>query len=129
MIKIESQKVFTVSLVCLVVITAISWLINQFAPGTLPNLKVGFIFILFGVVILLTTVFTLGLNISTLKIKDIIFMIIILAILVALYIFLPSVIPNVFSIIPGNEINYQIRDFFSKTLGSVAGMMGTGVTS
>jgi len=126
MVKIEPNKFFQVSLISLVVIVAVSWLVNQFSPGTLPSIKFGWLFFLFGLVILLITLWQFGTNISSIKIKDIIFMILVLGLLIALYIFLPIAIPNLFSIIPGSEISYQFRDFFTKTLGSI-GSISSGI--
>jgi hypothetical protein len=119
-IKIEPSKFFQVSLISLVIITIVSWLVNQFAPGTLPAIKFGWIFLLFGLVIFLVTLWQFGTNINSIKIKDIIFMLLVLGLIVVLYIFLPQFIPQIFSI-------HQIKDFFTETLGSIGGSMGTGI--
>ena len=49
-IRIEPSKLFQVSLISLIIIIGITWLINQFAPGTIPTIKAGWIFFLFGLV-------------------------------------------------------------------------------
>lgn len=126
-LKIETNKFFQVSLISLIIIVGISWLVNQFFPGTLPSIKAGWLIFLFGIIILLVTIWQLGTNLTSLKIKDFIFMILILALLVALYLILPVVIPQIFSIIPGSEISYQFRNLLTKTLGSIGSMIGTGV--
>lgn len=122
---IKPEKIFQVSLISLLVITAISWILNKFSPD-IQFLKTGWIFLLFGIVILLVTLFNLGMEITSIKVRDVIFMFLVLAILVLVYLLLPQIIPNLFSIVPGENIENGIREFFIKNLGSVLNT-GTGV--
>ena len=123
----DPKKIFQVAIIAFVIVEMISFILSQL--GIMDFIKGGFVIILFMLVILLTTLFGFGININQVKAKEIILMIVVLAILVLLFIFLPQAIPQLFSSIPGTEINYELRDFFTKTLGSVGSMMGTGVTN
>jgi len=124
-IKFDTTKFFQISLIAFIVIEALTWLLSQFDIGV-TFLKGGWIIFMFLLVILLVTLWQFGTNLTSLKIKDFIFMILVLGVLVILYILLPQIIPQIFSVIPGNEIGYQLRDFFTKTLGSIL-KVGTGV--
>jgi antibiotic biosynthesis monooxygenase (ABM) superfamily enzyme len=73
-------------------------------------------------VVFLSTLFNLGTNIQSLKLRDIVLMIIVLVIVIVLYFLLPLAIPTIFSIIPGQEM----RDQLVKSIASVAGI-GTGI--
>lgn len=124
--EIDPKKTFQIALISFIIVEGISWILSAISPD-FPMLKGGFILILFGLIILLTTLFNFGINITQVKAKEIILMLLVLLILVLLYIFLPQIVPQIFSIVPGNEINYELRDFFTKTIGSVGSMMGTGI--
>jgi magnesium-transporting ATPase (P-type) len=120
-IKLEPQKLLAVSVISFVIVEALSWLLNKISPD-IPFLKGGWILILFGIVILLTTLYNFGIEITNIKIQQVIFMILVMAILVLLYIFLPQIVPQIFSIIPGSEVSNGVREFLTKTIGSVMGV-------
>lgn len=121
----DPKKMFYILVIAFVAVELISWVLSQFDFG-IPLLKGGFIIILLGLAILLTTLFTFGISIMQVRAKEIVLMVLTLAILVLLYVFLPQIVPQLFSAIPGNEINTQLRSFFTSTLGSVLGV-GSGV--
>lgn len=126
-IKIDATKFFQISLIAFVTIEIITWLGNQFNIG-IEFLKGGFVIFLFLLVILLVTLWQFGINFNSLKVKDFIFMFLVLLIVVLLYIVLPQAIPQLFSSIPSQITSGNtLREFFTKTIGSIGSMMGTGV--
>lgn len=126
-IKIDANKFFQVAAISFIVVEALSWLLNQIVPD-LPFLKGGWIVFMFMLVILLTTLWNFGSNLYGLKPKDFIFMALVLAVIVVLYIFLPQAIPQLFSSIPSQISSGQtIRDFFVRTIGSAISISSSGV--
>lgn len=124
-LKIDTSKFFQVSLIAFAVIEGISFILSQI--GVMDFIKAGWIIFIFLLVIILTTLWNFGMNLTSLKIKDLVFMLLVFALIVGLYLLLPILIPQLFSIIPGIEINYSIREFVSRTIGSVGSLMGTSV--
>lgn len=118
---IDTKHLLQITLISFAIIEGLSYLASQL--GLIDFVKGGFFLILMLVVIFLSTLFNLGTNITSLKTRDIILMLVTLLIVVALYFLLPLVIPQIYSIIPGQ----QIRDQLFKIFGSVASLGGTGV--
>lgn len=118
---IDIKKVFILSLISFAIIEGLLFLADSF--GITSFVKGGFFLLLMLLVIFLSTLFNLGTNVQSLKLRDIILMGIVLLVVVALYFLLPLAFKNLFSIIPGQEI----RDQLVKSLNSVVSISGTGI--
>ncbi|MFA6073989.1 MAG: hypothetical protein WC758_07780 [Candidatus Woesearchaeota archaeon] len=117
---IEPKKVFELSIISFVILEALSFLLDKL--GLMSFIKAGWIIFMFLLVIILTMLFNLGINLSQIRTKEIVLSLIVLLLTISVYFFIPLVLPQIFSIIPGNEIRSQLV----QTLGSVAGI-GTGI--
>lgn len=120
--KIEPKKFASVFLLAFVVVEAISWLASMFFPE-LGILKGGWILLLFIAATIFSMLFNFGQEITDLKLKDFVFLTLVVIALIAAWIILPQVIPQIFSI-----NGYEFRNFFIKGINSISGMsFGTGV--
>ena len=118
---INSDKFFQVTIVAFLAIQGISWIISQVSD--IPILKGGWFLILTLVIILLTTLYTIGKNFTTLNLKkDGIFMLLVFIAIVLLFIFLPKIIPSIFS-----ASGFEFREFLIKNAGNIIDYGGTGV--
>jgi len=107
----DTKKYFQVILISFLVIQAGSWLLHIIY--NFPLLKMGWLLILSLVIILITTLYTLGINFNQLNIKSLIFMGIVFAGVIALMIFIPRFVPEIFSV--------QYSDLIKQGLGSIGG--------
>ena len=120
----DPKKMFYIVVIAFVVVEALSFLASKL--GLMDFIKGGFILVLMGIVILLSVLFTFGINIMQVKAKEIILMILVLAILVLLYIFLPTIVPQIFSTVGIDQTSSNsLREFFRVNIGSVLNI-GTG---
>lgn len=94
--RIQAGKFLQVVLIAFAVIQGISWLLSEL--NIFPIIKGGWFLLLMLAVIGLTTLFSLGRNITTLELKkNLLFIILVLGAIGASFIFLPDIIPQIFS--------------------------------
>ena len=96
-LKINVNKLFQAVLIGFVAVQIVSWVISSFVSD-IPLLKGGPLLFLFLIIILFSTLYTLGQNINQLNIKrDGLFVLLVFGAVIALFIFLPNIIPQIFS--------------------------------
>ena len=104
-ISIDAKKYFQAILISFLLIQAVSFILYQYAD--IPLLKIGWLFILSLVIVAISTLFTLGINITQLNTKSIIFMLVVLALVIVLIFTLPRIIPEIFSLYNPSGIEYS----------------------
>jgi len=118
--RINASKFFQVVIIAFVVVQGLSWLLSEL--DIFPILKGGWFLLLLLVVVGLTTLFSLGKNVTQLEIKrNLLFIILIFTAIIAAFIFLPDYLPQIFSI-----QSLEVREFLREIIGTI-GKVGTGV--
>ncbi len=118
--RIQAGKFLQVVLIAFAVIQGISFLLSEL--DIFPIIKGGWFLLLMLAVIGLTTLFSLGRNITTLELKkNLLFIILVLGAIIASFIFLPDYLPQIFS-----ASSLEIKDFLREVIGTIA-KVGTGV--
>lgn len=119
--KINGKKFFIALLLSFVAIQLGSWIISSVIPD-IPLIKGGWVIFLFLIIITIITLYTLGKNIKDFNFKkEGIIVLAIFIILLLLFIFIPKMVPEIFSV--GGE---EIREFLRGTIGTVM-EVGSGV--
>jgi len=94
--KISIKEFVQVLLLTFLVIQVSSFLLTAILG--FPLLKLGYAFLLFATITFLITIWTLGLNLNNLNNKTMIFMLVVLASVIALFVLMPKYIPDIFSV-------------------------------
>jgi len=93
---IDRKKYFQIVLISFLAIQLVSWVISSVSD--VPILKGGPMFFLFLIVILFTTVYSLGKNLSTISIKkDGLVILLVFVTIIILFLILPVIVPEIFS--------------------------------
>ena len=120
--KINASKFLQVVLIAFAVIQGISWVLAEL--DVFPIIKGGWFLLLMLIVISLTTLFSLGRNITALNLKkDLIFILLVFGGIVAAFIFLPQVVPQIFS-----TQALEMSEYIKQTINSVIGLLPGGIT-
>jgi ABC-type multidrug transport system permease subunit len=101
----EPSKYFQAILVSFLLIETVSFLLYTFAD--IPLIKLGWLFMVSLIIVVISTLFTLGININQMDKNSIIFIFIVLAAIIALLFFLPKIIPEIFQIYNPSGIEYS----------------------
>lgn len=118
---IDTNKFFQATIIAFLVIQGVSWILSQVSD--IPLIKGGWFLILVLVVILMTILYTIGKDFTTLSLKkDGIFILLVFVAIILLFLILPSIIPQIFS-----TSGLQFREFIIKSIGNIIGYTGTGV--
>ena len=119
---LDVKKLFIVLLLSFLALQLLSFVLSEM--GYMEMLKGGPMLLLFLVVIFLVTLFSLGRNINQLTLKkDGLFILIIFALIILAFIFLPRYIPSIFS-----TSGFEIREFLREQIGVVIKLGPGGVT-
>jgi len=94
---LDVNKLFISLLLIFVALQAGSYLYSEFVGG--QQLKLGWTFLMMLVVVVIISLYTLSKKIGSLDGKDIIFIVIELVAIIALFYYLPDIIPQMFSLI------------------------------
>lgn len=117
---INTSKFFLILILSFLTIQLVSWALSEVMDY--PLLKMGWMILLFLVVIGVITLFVLGKNITQLTLKkEGLFMIIIFAIIILAFIYLPNIIPQIFS-----TQSLEIGEYVKGIIGTII-KMGPGV--
>lgn len=92
---INTSKFFIILILSFLTIQFLSFVLTEF--GYTQMFKGGFMIFLFLISIFLVTLFSIGKNITQLKKQDLLIVISILGLLILAFIYLPRVIPQIFS--------------------------------
>ncbi len=94
--KIDPTKLFQVVLIAFVVIQGISFVLSEL--DVFPIIKGGWFLLLILTLITLTTLFTLGKNITQLEIKkNLVFIVLVFGLIILAFVYLPTYLPQIFS--------------------------------
>lgn len=115
--KFEPAKYFQTILISFLLIETISFLLYKFAD--VPLLKIGWLIMLSLIIVGISTLFTLGISIGELNKNSLIFILIVLAAILALIFFLPQILPEIFSIYNPSSIQYS--EIIKSSLNSILG--------
>lgn len=119
--KIDPSKMFQVVLIVFIVAQGISWLLSEL--DIFPLISGGWFLLLLLIGVGLTTLFSLGKNITTLEIKrNLLFIVIVFAIIILSFIFLPQLIPQIFS-----TSSIEFGESIKETLVSIISMGPGGI--
>ncbi len=120
--KFDIQKFFIALLLGFLAVQLISWIASEYFPEV-EMLKGGPMLLLFLVIIGIISLFVLGKRLGQLDLKkDLLFILLVFGAIIVAFIFLPDVIPQIFS-----ASGYEIREFLRETIGTVMKLGGTGV--
>jgi len=119
----DANKIFVVLLLSFVAIQVASYLLSEFSDYQF--IKMGWIFLLFFVVIGMVSIFTLGKKLGQLEIKrDGIFVAFIFMIIVLAFMFLPEYIPQIFSV-----QSLEVSEYLKSTIDSIIQLNTSGVVA
>lgn len=107
----NTKKYFQAILISFLVIQAGSFLLHTIY--NMPLLKMGWLLMLSLVIILITTLYTLGINFNQLNKKSLIFVGIVFIGVIALMFFIPKLVPEIFSI--------QYSELIKSSINSIVG--------
>lgn len=116
--EIDFSKIFIAAVLSFTLVQLFSWVLSKAFPS-IPLFKGGFGFLILLAGTALITLFYLGKNINeirTLSSSNKFFMITVIIVIVLAFIFLPKLIPGIFSV-QGLEISDSVKN----TLGSIFG--------
>lgn len=116
--KFEPSKYFQTILISFLLIETISFLLFKFAD--IPLLKIGWLIMLSLIIVAISTLFTLGISIGELNKNSIIFIVIVLAAILALIFFLPQILPEIFSVYNPSAIQYS--EVIRQSINSLGGL-------
>jgi len=119
--KFSANEMFKAVLVGFLATQLISWIISAFTD--IPILKGGPMLILFLVIVVITTLYTLGQNITQVNIKkEGILILLVFGIILALIMFLPDYLPQIFS-----SQSIELGETIKETMISVIKLSSGGV--
>jgi len=113
----EPSKYIQTILISFILIEAVSYIVSQYSDY--PILKLGWLLSLSLIIIAMSSLFTLGISIDTMKKESIIFILIVVAAVLALLFFLPQIIPEIFSAYNPSGIEYS--NLMKQNLNSILG--------
>lgn len=113
--SIEPAKYFQTIMVSFLLIQVVSWLLFQFAD--IPLIKMGWLLMLSLIIVAISTLFSLGIGITELNKNSIIFILIVLAAIIALIFTLPRLLPEIFQIY--NPSMNQYSEIIRQNLNSI----------
>jgi len=117
----DEKKFFIALLVSFVAIQLVSYLLSEIIGY--PFLKMGWVLFLFLIIIVMVTLYIMGKNMTQLSLKkDGPFILFIFTIIVLLFIFIPKIVPEIFSI--GGA---EIREFLRQNVGTIIGLGPSGI--
>lgn len=118
--RIDTGKMFRAILIGFVFVMLVSWVLSEF--DIMPILKGGNMLFLFLVIIFFSTLFTMGKKLGELSLKrDGLFILIVFGAIIAAFLILPSIIPQIFSV-----QSLEVKEFLREAIGTI-GKMGTGI--
>jgi hypothetical protein len=120
-LRFNSKNYFQGILISFLVIQAISYILH--VSFGVQLLKLGWLLFLFMAVVLITVLFTLGINLEHLNKKSLLFALIIFLSVVGLIIALPSIVPEIFSAY-GLEHNIEYSELIKSQINSIINMGG-----
>ncbi len=107
--RLNMGKFFQALLLGFLAVQIISWIISSFFPE-IEMFKGGPMLLLFLVIVGIISLFVLGRKLGQLNIKrDLLFIVLVFGAIIVLFIFLPDVIPQIFSA-SGVELKEFLRD-------------------
>ena len=119
--NIDTTKFFIALLVGFSVVQIGSYVLSEL--GLMPFIKIGWGIMLMLVTILMTTLFTLGKNITQLNLKrDGPFIALIFVTIILMFIFLPSIIPQIFS-----TAALEMKDSLQETIATISRLGPGGI--
>ena len=120
-LNFDATKFFIVLLLSFVSIQVSSYLLHEFT--NYQFVKMGWVFLLFFVVIGIVSLFTLGKRLGQLEFKkDGIFILFVFVSIVCAFVFLPEYIPQIFSI-----QSLEISEHLKEVMSSIIIIGGTGI--
>lgn len=118
--KLDEKRFFLALLFGFITIQVVSWILSEYTD--FPILKGGPILLFFLVIVGIVSLFVLGKRLGDLDLKkDGIFILFVFISLILLFIFIPKIVPEIFSV--GGA---EIREFLRGTIGTVM-KVGSGV--
>ncbi len=121
--RFNMMKFFQALLFGFLAVQVISWIVSSFFPEV-EMFKGGPVLLLFLAVIGITSLLVLGRKLGQLDLKrDLLFILLVFGGIVAAFIFLPQVIPQIFS-----TGGMELKEFLRENIGTVIQLGGTGVS-
>ncbi len=119
--RFNMGKFFQALLLGFLAVQLTSWIISSFLPD-IEILKGGPMLLLFLVIIGIISLFVLGRRLGQLTLKrDLLFILLVFGAIITLFIFLPQVVPQIFSV-----GGIEFGEYIEQTISTIVGM-GPGV--
>ncbi len=120
--RFNTQKFFIALLVAFLAVQLISWIASEYFPEV-QILKGGPMLLLFLVVIGIISLFVLGKKLGQLDLKkDFLFILLVFGAIIALFIFLPAIIPQIFSV-----RGLEMGDFLKEIIAAIMKLSPGGI--
>ncbi len=120
--RFNTQKFFIALLVAFLAVQLISWIASEYFPEV-QILKGGTMLLLFLVVIGIISLFVLGKQLGQLDLKkDFLFILLVFGAIIALFIFLPAIIPQIFSV-----RGLEMGDFLKEIIAAIMKLSPGGI--
>ena len=119
--RFDPTKFFITLLVIFVAVQSSIWVASQYIPEV-EFIKMGWILMMMLSICAIISIFILGKKIGELRKEDLIFIFLEFGLIISAFIFLPQIIPEIFS-----TYSIQISELIKESVGSIISATGSGI--
>ena len=120
-LNIDTTKLFIASLLSFAIIQVMLWILSEL--DIIPLIQIGWVFLLAVAIVGIVSLFVLGKKIGTLDLKrDGPFILVIFVSIIALFIWLPNLVPQIFS-----STALEMGDYFKELVATISRLGPGGI--